>query len=68
MKMPWQTSYADFAWLACVHAANKSVFFSFSFVYEKLCPATSMTEYHMTKIKRRVVKDLVVYFTNGCPK
>jgi hypothetical protein len=27
-----------------------------------------MAEYHMTKIYGRVVKDLVVYFTNGCTK
>jgi hypothetical protein len=27
----------------------------------------TMAEYHMTKIKRRVVKAQVVYFTNGCP-
>jgi len=41
---------------------------SLSFVHEKHCSAMSMAEYHMTKKNRRVVKDQVVNFTNGCPK
>jgi hypothetical protein len=28
----------------------------------------SMAEYHMTKKNRRVMKDQVVNFTNGCPE